>query len=83
MNDTCSIDFYKNILPGWRGETGSNIFASMELGSVRRVCLVVSNLVPPTLRVTTLFRDETAAGGLLGSGFTDIVTRLMETLILH
>ena len=54
--------------------------ASIELGSVSRVCRVVSNLVPPTLRVTTLFRDEEVAGGLLGSGSLDILALFPEKL---
>ena len=53
MKNVSSFD----VAPGWRGDTGSNILASMEDGSVRRVCLVVSNLVPPTFRLTTLLRD--------------------------
>ena len=36
---------------------GSNILASMEEGSFIRVCLVVSNFSPPTLRMTTSFSE--------------------------
>ena len=45
------------VSPGCRGDSGLNILASIESGSLRRVCLVVTNFFPPTLRVTTLFRD--------------------------